>query len=151
MKDGDETLKGTKQLWLYNPENISDEQWEQFESLKEMELKTAAAWALRENFRWFWEYRHAGNARKYFALWYNWATESGLQPMIKVANMLKNRLANILTWFRHPISNGAAEGFNSRIQSLKSAARGFRNFGNYRIRILFFCGKLDLKPTIPGH
>ena len=24
---GDETLKGTKQLWLFNPENMSNEQW----------------------------------------------------------------------------------------------------------------------------
>lgn len=31
-------------------------------------------------------------------------------------------------------------------QSLKAAARGFRNFHNYRIRILFFCGKLNLCP-----
>ena len=34
----------------------------------------------------------------------------------------------------------------AKIQSLKSAARGFRNFQNYRTRILFFCGKLDLYP-----
>lgn len=151
MKDGDETLKGTKQLWLYNPENISDEQWAQFELLRDMELKTSKAWAIREQFRWFWEYRYAGNANKFFTLWYQWASESELQPIIKVANMLKKRLANILTWFRHPISNGPAEGFNSRIQSLKSAARGFRSFKNYRIRILFFCGKLDLKPALLSH
>jgi transposase len=60
----------------------------------------------------------------------------------KVAKMLKKHL----TWFRHRISNGPAEGFNSRIQSIKSAARGFRNFKNYRTRILFFCGKLNLQP-----
>jgi len=151
VKDGDETLKGTKQLWLYNAENMSDEQWTQFEFLKDMELKTATGWAIRENFRWFWEYKYAGNARKFFALWYDWACESELQPIIKVANMLRKRLANILTWFRHRISNGPAEGFNSRIQSLKSAARGFRIFENYRTRILFFCGKLDLKPSIISH
>jgi transposase len=64
----------------------------------------------------------------------------------KVAKMLKKHLPNILTWFRHHISNGPAEGFNSRIQSIKSAARGFRNFNNYRTRILFFCRKLNLQP-----
>jgi len=151
VQDGDETLKGTKQLWLYNPENMSDEQWAQIQLLKDSDLKTATAWAIRENFRWFWEYKYAGNARKFFALWYDWACESELQPIIKVANMLKKRLANILTWFRHHISNGPAEGFNSRIQSLKSAARGFRIFENYRTRILFFCGKLNLKPNITSH
>jgi hypothetical protein len=34
---------------------------------------------------------------------------------------------------------------------LKFAARGFRFFGNYRSRILFFCGKLDLWPQRPCH
>ena len=147
MKEGDETLKGSKQLWLYNPENISDEQWAQFEALKNMELKSSRAWAIREQFRWFWEYRYAGCAKKFFGLWYQWASRCQLDPVKKVAKMLKKRLNNILTWFRHPISNGPAEGFNSRIQSLKSAARGFRNFLNYRTRILFFCGKLDLRPA----
>jgi transposase len=32
------------------------------------------------------------------------------------------------------------------IQEIKTVARGFRNFENYRIAILFFCGKLDLYP-----
>jgi hypothetical protein len=32
---------------------------------------------------------------------------------------------------------------------LKAAARGFRRFANYRTRILFFCGKLDLAPHLP--
>ncbi|MEO9933352.1 MAG: transposase, partial [Rhodopirellula bahusiensis] len=40
---------------------------------------------------------------------------------------------------------------NSKIQSIKSAARGFRSFKNYRLRILFYCGKLDLNPIIPSH
>ena len=31
--------------------------------------------------------------------------------------------------------------------SLKHAARGFGSFQNFRIRILFFCGRLNLYPT----
>ena len=40
-------------------------------------------------------------------------------------------------------SNAVSEGFNSNIQALKASDRGFRNAANYRIRILFFCGKMD--------
>jgi len=47
----------------------------------------------------------------------------------------------------HPISNAAAEGFNSKIQNIKASARGFRNFDNFRYAILFYCGKLDLIPA----
>ena len=39
-----------------------------------------------------------------------------------------------------------ADGLNSKIQSIKSAARGFRNFENYRTAILFYCGRLALHP-----
>ncbi|MEE9369320.1 MAG: transposase, partial [Pontiella sp.] len=35
---------------------------------------------------------------------------------------------------------------NSKIQTIKANARGFRNFENYRTSILFFCGKRDLAP-----
>jgi transposase len=147
MKDKDETLKGTKQLWLYNPENLSDEKWDEFETLKDAELKTARAWAIREQFRWFWEYKVAGHAKNFFKRWYGWASRCRLKPVVKAAKMVKRRLNNILTWFKHRISNGPAEGFNSRIQSIKSAARGFRNFHNYRTRILFCCGKLNMLPT----
>ena len=57
----------------------------------------------------------------------------------------------VLTYFRHGITNAMSEGFNSRIQSIKSQARGFRAFDNYRIRILFYCGKLDLVPSEITH
>ncbi|MBI5400341.1 transposase, partial [Candidatus Saganbacteria bacterium] len=39
-----------------------------------------------------------------------------------------------------------AEGINSKIQQIKSVARGFRSFENYRVAILFHCGKLSLYP-----
>jgi hypothetical protein len=34
---------------------------------------------------------------------------------------------------------------------MKNAERGFRNFENYRIRILFDYGKLDLMPNLQTH
>jgi transposase len=60
--------------------------------------------------------------------------------------MLKKHLAGLLAYFRHWITNAATEGLNSKIQAIKAAARGFRNFDHYRIRILFFCGRLVMRP-----
>jgi len=145
-KEGDETLTGSKQLWLFNPENLSDAQWMRFEPLKTTQLKTSRAWAIKEQFRWFWEYRYPGNARKFFSRWYSWAIRSRLNPVKKVAKMLKRHLEHLVTYFRHGITNSMSEGFNSRIQNIKSAARGFRAFENYRTRILFYCGRLKLMP-----
>ncbi|MEM6912223.1 MAG: transposase, partial [Verrucomicrobiota bacterium] len=39
-----------------------------------------------------------------------------------------------------------AEGINSKIQMLKSNARGLPNFRSLRTRVLFHCGRLDLSP-----
>ena len=145
-KEGDERLTGSKHSWLFNPENMKEQRWLDFQPLKNSELKTSRAWAIKEQFRWFWEYTYAGNARKFFKSWYGWAARCRLAPVIEVAKMLKNRLPNILSYFRHGITNAMSEGFNSRIQSIKASARGFHAFDNYRTRILFHCGKLDLKP-----
>ena len=146
MAQGDETLKGTRQLWLYNPENFSPEQRSEFGALKDLHLKVARAWAAKELFTKFWDYQEEGWARRFFKDWFGWVSRSRLKPVVEVAHMLKRHLDNLLTYLKHHITNAVTEGLNSKIQSIKSNARGFRNFRNYRIRILFFCGKLDLYP-----
>lgn len=100
--------------------------------------------------REFWECRNEAFAETHFERWYGWAIRSRLGPVKKVARMLKRHLDGLLAYFRHWITNAATEGFNSRIQAIKAAARGFRNFEHYRIRILFFCGRLTLRPD-PTH
>lgn len=143
---GDERLKGTQRLFGYDPDHFNQEQAVRFGELKTSDLKSGRAWSIKELFRRFWDYRYEGNARKFFKRWYGWASRSQLQPIIKVAKMLKRHFENIISYLRHPITNAATEGLNSKIQAIKSNARGFRSFFNYRTRILFFCGKLNLYP-----
>ena len=146
LREGDETLKGSRQLWLFNPQNLSPEKRVHFAKLKDLNLKVARAWAMKELFTELWSYSYEGSARKFFKKWFGWASRSRLRPMIKVARMLKAHLDNILTYLRHPITNAVTEGLNSKIQAIKANARGFRSFLNYRTRILFFRGKLSLYP-----
>ena len=145
-KEDCDTLTGTKYLWLTNPKNWSKAQRAAFRALKDEGLKVGRAWALKEAFAEFWDYSYEKSAKKFFARWYFWATHSRLEPVIKTAKTLKRHLAGLLTYLRHRITNAVTEGLNSKIQSLKSNARGFRNFQNYRVSILFHCGKLDLYP-----
>ncbi len=146
IAEGDGRLTGSRYLWLTNEENLSEKQAVHFECLKDAQLKTSRAWAIRELFRDFWDQPGPYTGRLFFERWHAWAVRCRLKPVVKVAQMLKRHLDRILTWFEHRISNAVAEGFNSRIQSLKAAARGFRNFANDRTRILFFCGRLQMKP-----
>lgn len=149
LKEGDDRLKGTRWFWLHSEDNLSDAQYESFRDIKDAALKTSRAWFIKEAFRFFWVVpKSSSEAEEYFREWYRHTIHSKLDPMKKVARMLKAKLGNVVTWWRHPITNAVSEGLNSKIQSIKSAARGFHSFASYRIRILFFCGKLDLKPRL---
>jgi len=144
---GDDTLKGTRYLWLKGV--VPDYQQPAFSELLEMNLKTSKAWLYKELFVEFWGQDDVAAAKSFFEDWYRRAIHTRLDKIKKVARTLKDHLKNLLTYFVHPITNALTEGFNSRIQAIKSAARGFRNFENFRTRILFFCGKLDLMPNCP--
>lgn len=61
------------------------------------------------------------------------------------------RLARTLErWFdkisnHHParITNASTEGINNLIKRIKRIGFGFRNFENYRVRVLLYAGKLN--------
>jgi hypothetical protein len=44
------------------------------------------------------------------------------------------------------LTNGVAEGINSKIMSIKRRAGGYRNIENFKKAIFFYCGGLDLYP-----
>jgi transposase len=146
-QEGNETLNRTKYLWLKNPDNWTEHQRAHFRSLKLDALKVGRAWAIKEAFADFWTYRYAASARKFFDRWYFWATHSRLEPIIAAAKTLKSHLAGLLAYTKHRITNAVAETTNATIQLIKANARGYRSFAQYRIAILFHCGKLDLYPT----
>lgn len=143
---GDDTLKRTRYLWLHG--QTPEDQKEHFEDLLETNLRTARAWAYKEQMVEFWLQSDAAAGSAFFAHWYHSVMRSKLPALKKVAKSLKAHLGGLLTYFKHRITNALTEGFNSKIQALKADARGFRRFDNYRTRILFFCGKLDLLPSL---
>jgi transposase len=147
QKLGDETLTGSKYLWLYSEENLPERHQERFSALKEMNLKTARAWAIKESFRDLWSYTHRGWAYRHFKKWYFWATHSRLEPVIEKARMMHKYIHNILTYFAHPITNAVSEGLNSKIQTIKKMAYGFRNREHFKTAIYFHCGGLQLYPA----
>jgi len=151
---GDETLTGSKYVWLYGEENVPDRHQARFTELTRRgagrRLKTARAWAVKESLRDLWRCRSRVAAEAQWRWWYGWAARARLKPVLEVARMLKRHLPNVLTYFRHRITNAISEGIASKIQALKKAANGFRNRDNFKTAIYFHCGGLDLYPD-PTH
>lgn len=145
-ENGNDTLKGTKYLFLWSQENIPEWRREEFEQLRSQDLKVCRAWAIKENIRHLWNYHSEGWMRKFFDEWFWWATHCRLAPMVKAAYTLKAHIENIVTYAKHHITNALGESLNSKIEKVKRLACGFRNRTHYRIAIYFHCGGLDLYP-----
>lgn len=147
---GDATLTGSKYLWLYAGENLPEAHQARFVELQQRHLKTGRAWALKETLRVLWSYTRLGWARRFWQRWYVWATHAQLPPVVKVARLIKRHLPNVLTYFAHPITNAVCEGLNSKIQTIKKRAYGFRNKEHFKTAIYFHCGGLQLYPATHG-
>ena len=143
---GIDLLKQSKWDWLYRPENLPTTRRIRFDDLRQYDLKTVRAHAIKEHFRHFWRYTYAGFAQRFFKRWYFWATHSRLSPIIQVAKRLKRHEDRIFSFFRLRATNAIAEGINNKIQSIKKKAYGFRNIQRFIDAIYFHCGGLQLYP-----
>ncbi len=146
MSEGYEDLKGSQYDWLYNPENMTRKQKMRFKMLRESTLKTARAWAIKELAMSLWHYVSKTWARKGWEQWLSWAVRSRLKPIKEVAKTIKEHLWGILNAIVLKVSNGPAEGLNSRIKTIKVRSRGFRNKQRFANAIYFHLGGLDLYP-----
>jgi len=139
-------LKKTRYLWLKNRENHTPNQADSFEQISQMNLMTGQAWQVKENFKGVYKQSSPIEGFYYFRRWAEDVADKAIGACKKVADMFETHLMGILNFISYPITNGRAEQVNSKIQQLKSVAKGYRNFDNFRNAILFYFGKLDLYP-----
>lgn len=141
-----EPLKNSRYVLLKNPQNLTEKQKLKFEAIQEANFEVSRAWQARENFKDAFENATLKQSEEIFHHWHQAVLQSGIQEVIKVAEMFSKHLQGVLQAMTSNLSNARAERLNGRIQLLKAIARGYRKFGNFRSAILFFNGKLELYP-----
>ena len=146
LAQGDDRLKKSKYLWLTNPANQNRKQKNAFQSLRHSELKVARAWAIKELAMTLWGYVSRGWAERMWKRWYSWAIRCRLEPIKKVARMIKRHWQGVMNAVTSNITNASSEGMNSKIQWIKRKACGYRNRERFRNAIYFHLGGLDLYP-----
>lgn len=97
------------------------------------------------------QYATRGWARKAWEAWISWAMRSRLEPVKRVARMIKTYLEGILNAVVLGATNAASESINAKIQRVKHRACGFRNCDRFRNAIYFHFGGLDLYPATPSN
>jgi transposase len=147
LSEGDETLKGTRFVWLQNPENMKAGAAAALDGLCDLALQTARAWALKEFAMTLWSYVRHGWARRAWKRWLSWAQRCRLEPMVKVARTIRNHLWGIINAIVLEVTNAGSESLNAKVQKLKKWACGYRNQERFKTAIMFHFGGLDLYPA----
>ena len=113
-------------------------------------LATARAWELKETFSHFWHYKSLLWAEGFLDYWCSRAMRSRLEPMKKVARMLRAHEPLMLNWFRAKgeISTGAVEGLNNKIRVVTRRSYGFRTYQAMEIALYHKLGRLP-EPESP--
>jgi transposase len=103
--------------------------------------EVAAAWQGKELLRAV--YRAAGMpaARAALDRFYHWAEGVQIPELSRLAGTVRAWEAEILAFHTtNGCSNGLTEAINLLIKKVKRVGHGFRNFTNYRLRLLLHCG-----------
>lgn len=142
-----EVLKGTRYIFLKNPENLTDKQAPRLSELMTMNLKVVRAYLLKELFKDLWTYKRKAWARKFLDRWFWWATHSRLKPLRDFAWMLRRHEDGILAYFDCRIDNGATEAMNNTCKAVAHRARGYRTEKAFTLSLLHCLGGLELPKT----
>lgn len=136
-------LKGSRWLWLTNPENLTDAQRTELESLKRRFPKLGRLAEHREALRRIFEDRSVNTAEAGIARLRQWSEQGrrlGLAALEKFNKTLENWMDKIANYFVGRSSNGRTEGFNRGLRAILWRACGMRNFIHFRLRVLHAFG-----------
>ena len=114
------------------------------QALLASKLATARAWELKEAFQHFWKYRSVLWASGFLDAWCQRAMRSRLEPMKKVARMLRAHEPLLMNWFRArgEISSGAVEGLNNKLRVITRRSYGFRTYDGMKTAMYHTLGRL---------
>ncbi|MBM3967801.1 MAG: transposase, partial [Planctomycetes bacterium] len=88
------------------------------------------AYLMREDFHRVRTYTSPGWASKFLREWCTRASQSRIEPMQKIAKMLRKHERLLLNWFESQgVSSGVVEGFNNKAKLTMRKAYGFKDPG----------------------
>jgi transposase len=143
-EQGLETLKHSRWCLLKREENLTDRQRNKLDDLLRYNLRSIRAYLLKEDFQQFWSYVSPGWAEKFLEIWCRRTMKSRLEPMKKIARMLRRYKPEILNYFRarKQISQGCVEGLNNKVKSVIKKSYGFSEFKTIEMALYHSIGNL---------
>jgi transposase len=142
-------LKHSRWCLLKRPENRTDKQDVKLADLLRYNLRTVRAFLLKEDFQQFWTYTSPYWAGRFMDAWCRQTMRSRIEPMKRMARMLRSHRELLLNWFRakKQTSAGIVEGFNSKAKVTTRKAYGCRTFRAAEVALYHTLGALPEPET----
>ena len=108
-----------------------------------------SAYLAKEMLREVYAAKNRHQAHRRLVAFYWWCVESDIPELLSLAREVSRWENEVLAYHDTRLSNGPTEAINLLIKKVKRLAHGFRNFANYRLRLLLYCGgcKWDTRRT----
>ena len=79
-------------------------------------------------------------ARRRLDRFYRHCRDAQVHELTRLARTIRRWETPILAWHTTGLTNGPTEAVNLLVKKIKRVGHGFRNFDNYRLRLLLHCG-----------
>ena len=134
---------GIRRILRRRADRLSERAWDRLRAglvAGDPRGEVTAAWTIAQDLMRCYQVRDASAAAAVIT-----AARDGPVPEIaRLGRTLHTWRAEFLAHFAHTdVSNGPTESSNLKIKNTKRTARGFRNFANYRLRLLLNHGRIQ--------
>ncbi len=101
----------------------------------------ARAWIAAQDLRLIYHSPDRARAEQALYRWLSYCADADIPELARLAATIDSWRTELLAYFdTAKVSNGPTEAINLLIKKIKRVGHGFRNFDNYRLRLLLHCG-----------
>jgi transposase len=140
----DDPLYRIRRVLRRGHEHLTDLAWDRLLTgldVGDVDGQVAAAWIAAQDLRLLYRARDRDDAGRRLHRWLEHCADSNVPELNRLARTIDGWRDELLAYFETGgISNGPTEAMNLLIKKVKRTGHGFRNFDNYRLRLLLHCG-----------
>ena len=137
-----ESIKNSKYALGKNPENLSANQMDKVDMLKEENNDLYKGYQFKERLRHILHMSDPEGATIELERWKNDARESKIKQFTELADKIERHNNAIINSVRYKANSAKSEACNTTIKLLIRSARGFRNLTNMKSLIYLKCSNL---------
>jgi transposase len=151
----EDPLYGIRRLLRRAPEHHSERSWVRLlaglDAADTHDEQLARTWIAAQDLRLIFTCPDRPRAEQALYRWLAYCADADIPELTRLARTIDSWRPELLAYFdTGGVSNGPTEAINLLIKKIKRVGHGFRNFDNYRLRLLLHCGvDWDTIPATP--